>query len=81
MESQEVFSLAKIAGFLQCALGCLMRPRTAPAPFVNLDPLFKLVFGELGNLTALAEVMFSALAVGTVWLTLGFLLCRTIIFS
>lgn len=46
----------------------------APAPFVNMDPLFELVFGEFGNVTALTEIMLSVLTVSTVGHTLGFLL-------
>ena len=66
MQSQEVFSLTEVAGFFQGAQGCLMAPCAAPAPFVNLDPLFQLFFGKSGYVTALTEIMFSALTVGTV---------------
>lgn len=69
-----MFSLTEVAGFFQCTLGCLMSLCAAPAPFVNMDPLFELVFGEFGNVTALTQIMLSALTVSTVGHTLGFLL-------
>lgn len=41
--------------------------RTTPAALVDLDPLLELLFREFGDLTALAEVMFTTLTIeGTV---------------
>lgn len=72
-------SLTEVAGFLQCVLGCLMGLCTGLALSVDLDPLFRLVFRQFGNFTALTEVMYLALTVGTVGFTLGFVICETVL--
>lgn len=69
-----MFSLTEVAKFLQCTLDCLMSLSTVPAAFVNLDPLFKLVIGEFGNITALTEILYGPLTVGTVSFSLDLLL-------